>query len=76
MKKFVVDTIALENKKLIKKGRTLRRLGLYGILISVICIEIGEILNDVNSDKINAINNEAADMIGNLSDIWSEQNKK
>ena len=75
-KKWIIDNIALENKGLIEKGRLFRRIGLYGVCCSLLCITIGEFITDTSSLKIMACNNEAADLIGELGCIYVEQTKK
>ena len=75
MKDKIINTIALENSKGLKQGKYIRVIGGMTILTGLVITVIGEIINDKNSLKITAINNEAADLIEQLDNIWSEQNK-
>jgi hypothetical protein len=73
-RKFIINEVALQNRELLRNGRLLRRVGIYGVWVSIVCITIGETINN-SPLKIFAMNNEAADMIEELSEIYHEQNK-
>ena len=73
-KKWIINEIALQNKEIIKNGKLIRRIGIAGIVASVTCIVIGEVMND-SPLNIFAMNNEAADLIDDLSCIYADQTK-
>ena len=71
-----INTIALEDIAGIKKGEKMKFIGGLITTAGILAVVIGEIATKKSSLKIRAVNNEAADLIEELDNIWLAQNKK
>lgn len=75
MNSKIINQIALENSNNIKRGSNIKLIGFIAMGASLAITVIGEIVSNKDSLKIYAMNNEAADLIEGLDDIYREQHK-
>ena len=75
MNNKIINQIALEDSNRIKRGNNIKLIGFIAMGASLAITVIGEIISNKDSLKIYAKNNEAADLIEELDNIWSEQHK-
>lgn len=71
-----ITTITLGNSEWVNKCKKIRLIGGATIITGLVITIAGEIMSNKCALNIHAMNNEAADMIEELSDIWYDQHKK
>ena len=75
MNSKIINQIALENSNNIKRGSNIKLIGFIAMGASLAITVIGEIVSNKDSLKIYAMNNEAADLIEGINNIYGEQHK-